>query len=90
MFRRKGCINDTVALDTIQRITFYKRDEITTDLTCCDIETINGVLFFHEEAPGWNALIALLNTLSGFDQNWFASVSQPPFEPSPVFVYERD
>jgi hypothetical protein len=27
-----------IPLSDIQQVTFYKRDELTTDLICCDVE----------------------------------------------------
>ncbi|WP_426264213.1 hypothetical protein [Sphingomonas sp. PWP1-2] len=33
----------------IARVIFYKRDELTTDLICCDIEALGQTWIFHEE-----------------------------------------
>lgn len=38
-------------------MTFFKRDELTTDLICCDIEGRERGWFFHEEAEGWGNLL---------------------------------
>jgi len=34
-------------------VIFCKRDEITTDLICCDVEVAGHVCTFREEATGW-------------------------------------
>ena len=77
-------------LSDIERVTFYKRDEITTDLICCDIETANEVRTFHEELDGWTALIDHLEKLPNFKRDWFAAVSQPPFGTSETVAFKRD
>lgn len=47
-------------LPEIDTVVFYKRDEITTDLICCDVEVAGCIWTFHEEAGGWKDLIAHL------------------------------
>jgi hypothetical protein len=39
-------------LNQVERVTFYKRDEITADLICCDVEIGGQVWTFHEEQVG--------------------------------------
>ena len=68
--------------NSIGTVTFFKRDELTTDLICCEITTKRPgekTYFFHEEWDGWDGLIAHLRQLPGFNSDWHASVSQPPF-----------
>jgi hypothetical protein len=72
-----------VTLNDVEQVAFFKRDELTTDLICCEI-TLSAdqsarTLFLHEEVPGWNDLIALLEHLPGFDRDWWAKVAKPPF-----------
>ena len=76
-------------LTAIDRVTFFKRDEITTDLICCDIDVGGQTWFFHEEAAGWDDLIRQLETLPDFRSDWFAAVSQPPFALCETLAYER-
>lgn len=78
------------SIDAIQRVTFYKRDEITSDLICCDISTHDRSWTFHEEMTEWDELIDELNALPNFARDWFASVSQPPFELSQYVAFERN
>jgi hypothetical protein len=52
-------------LGAIDRVTFYKRDEITTDLICCDVEADGQAWFFHEEVEGWDLLMTHLERLPG-------------------------
>lgn len=77
------------SIDAIQRVTFYKRDEITSDLICCDISTHDRRWTFHEEMTNWDELIDELNALPNFARHWFASVSQPPFGLSEFVAFER-
>ena len=80
---------DQLPLSEIERVTFYKRDELTTDLICCEVSAANRDWFFHEEAQGWQLLLNHLAALTGFDADWFATVSQPPFERSETIAYQR-
>jgi hypothetical protein len=78
-----------IPLANIDRVTFFKRDEITTDLICCEIVSPGQVQTFHEEMPVWDALMAHLAGLPGFQQDWFAAVSQPAFQPRETVAFER-
>jgi hypothetical protein len=64
---------------SIKRVEFYKIDELTADLICCQIVSAQGVDTFHEESAEWPALLSHLAGLDGFDAEWFGKVSQPPF-----------
>ncbi|HEU0311129.1 MAG TPA: hypothetical protein VFR36_07930 [Sphingomicrobium sp.] len=76
-------------LTEIGNVTFYKRDEITTDLICCDVAVGDDVWTFNEEQVGWDLLIGHLEALPGFRCDWFAAVSQPPFETSQTVAFSR-
>ena len=80
-------------LANVRRVAFYKRDELTTDLICCDVEVDadHGPLtwFYHEEGPDWQSWLDDLSSLVGFDNDWFAKVSQPPFERCETVAYVR-
>lgn len=76
-------------LADIDTVTFYKRDEITTDLICCDVEMAGTVRTFHEELEGWDALLQHLYKLPDFRTDWYASVSQPPFGVSETVAFSR-
>ena len=76
-------------LPDIAKVTFYKRDEITTDLICCDVVIGDKVWTFHEELVGWDLFIDYLQRLPGFRDDWFAAVSQPPFESSETVAFYR-
>ncbi|MEM6858079.1 MAG: hypothetical protein AAF559_09415 [Pseudomonadota bacterium] len=79
-----------LSLDAVERVEFFKRDRITTDLICCEITCRDGrFLEWDEDMSDWRGIIALLEELSGFDRDWFAKVSQPPFEPSCYVAYQR-
>ncbi len=76
-------------LEKIDLVVFYKRDEITTDLICCDVEVAGQVRTFHEEAAGWTDLIAHLSALPGFRADWFEAVVHPPFATSKTVAFDR-
>ena len=75
------------ALEDVQKVTFFKRDEVTTDLICCEVVGTTDIN--HEESASWSAWIATLASLPGFDCGWFAKVSQPAFAPSATIAFER-
>jgi hypothetical protein len=76
-------------LREIGKVTFYKRDEITTDLICCDVMVGEQVWTFHEELIGWDLLIAHLRGLPSFLSDWFVAVTQPPFATSETVAFSR-
>jgi hypothetical protein len=76
-------------LKDVAKVTFYKRDELTTDLICCDVVLGSDVWTFHEELVGWNSLIDHLEQLPGFRADWFGAVSQPPFAASESVAFSR-
>jgi hypothetical protein len=75
-------------LSDMDAVVFYKRDEITTDLICCDVEAAGRVWTFHEEAAGWKDLIAHLASLPGFRTDWYAEVVNPPFATNETVAYQ--
>ena len=58
----------------IARVTFYKRDELTTDLIC-DVVVGDEVWTFHEELVGWGLLIDHLQRLPSLRGDRFEAVS---------------
>ena len=78
---------DQLPLENIDRVAFYKRDELTTDLICCDVEISDQVRWFHEEQEGWDLLLRHLERLPGFRSDWFSKVVQPAFERCETTAY---
>ena len=76
-------------ISEISAVIFYKRDEFTTDLICCDVEIAGEVWRFHEEATGWSDLIAHLSTLPSFRADWYETVVGEPFSESEVVAFDR-
>ena len=76
-------------LTQVTKVTFYKRDEITSDLICCEVQIAEKTRTFHEEMGGWDLLIEHLQQLPGFRGDWFAAVSQPPFAASETVAFTR-
>jgi hypothetical protein len=74
----------------VAKVTFYKLDEITTDLICCEVVVAGKTWNFHEELAGWELLIDHLQSLPGFRSDWFAAVSQPAFAASATLAFSRD
>jgi hypothetical protein len=81
------------ALACVRQVTFYKRDELTTDLICCDVvadDAAGAVTWFcHEDASEWREWLDNLESLDGFDPDWFSRVSQPPFGSCETIAYVR-
>lgn len=80
---------DRLSHAAIERVTFYKIDEVTTDLICCDVEANGEVRTFHEELAGWDLLLTHLAQLPNFRSDWFGAVMQPPFERSETVAFIR-
>jgi hypothetical protein len=76
-------------LGDVAKVTFYKRDEITTDLICCEVVVGIKVWTFHEELVGWDLLLKHLQSLPSFHADWFAAVSQVPFEFRKTVAFSR-
>lgn len=75
-------------LQEICRVEFYKTDQVTTDLICCEVRTRDGVFVSHEEESDWDDLTRALGALDGFRDDWFAQVSQPPFAECRFVAFE--
>ena len=82
-------IRERLALTDIQKVTFYKRDELTTDLICCDVEACGQTWFFHEEAEGWDDFVRHLERLPGFRRDWYEEVVQPTFARSETTAFTK-
>jgi hypothetical protein len=76
-------------LSEIDAVIFYKRDEITTDLICCDVAIQGRLWTFHEEAAEWQALTAHLSALPGIRNDWYEAVVNPPFATNETIAFKR-
>jgi hypothetical protein len=76
-------------LPDVRRVEFYKRDELTTDLICCEVTVGDVVHFSHEEASDWGELVEALQALPKFDRSWFSRVGEPPFAECRTCAFER-
>ncbi|SEQ47902.1 hypothetical protein [Sphingobium sp. YR768] len=76
-------------LPDIDAVIFSKRDEIVTDLICCDVDIAGRVWTFHEEVKGWDILIAHLSALPGFRADWYEAVVKPPFAAIETVAFDR-
>lgn len=73
----------------IDKVIFFKRDELTTDLICCEVLADQQSWLFNEEVKEWDALLDRLSALPGFPADWHASVSQPPFALNTTVAFDR-
>lgn len=80
-------------LSDIIRIEAYKRNQIAVDLICFDVwyeaDGETWMATAHEDLDGWDDFTASLRALDGFDLDWFAKVSLPPFAECRTRVYIR-
>jgi hypothetical protein len=76
-------------LSAVSRVEFCKRDELTTDLICCDVTVGDAVHFRQEEAPDWDQFLRELQELSGFDCDWCANVFEPAFAECRTIAFQR-
>ncbi len=76
-------------LPDVCAVVFYERDEITTDLICCDVEVAGHIWTFHKEAAGWPDLIAHLSALPGFRTDWYEAVVSSPFAIAETIAFDH-
>ena len=79
-----------LSLPDIAKVTFYMRDEITSDLICCDVVAAENAWAFNEEQVSWELLLQHLYKLPNFQTDWYAVVSQPPFATSETVAFSRE
>ena len=76
--------------DEIAQATAFKRDEMTTDLVCVEVELLNGEsILLNEDMAGFGAWADLVAALPGADPQWREKVIPPPFAPNPTIVFAR-
>jgi hypothetical protein len=80
---------DQLPVEQIETVTFYKRNEVTTDLICCDVQVAGRDWSFHEDTEGWALLLRHLEQLPGFRADWHAAVAQPPFSENRTIAFKR-
>ena len=80
---------EQLPLAEIDRVMFFKRDELTADLICCDVQAAGHNWLFHEEMVRWELLLDRLGGLPGFRADWLSAVSQPPFASATTVAFQR-
>ena len=78
---------EKLPLAQIWRVAFYKRDEITTDLSCRDVAVGDKVWSFHEENVGWVFLLQHVQKLPQFRSDWFEAVTQSAFATNETIAF---
>jgi hypothetical protein len=77
----------------VVEIRAYKRDELTTDLLCLDVQVKDGTTWLvHEEAPGWEEFLEEAErALPGVRpfREWFAEVTQPALARNEKLIFKR-
>jgi len=83
----------TISLSDVKSIVFFKVDQITTDLICCEVivKTADGQQSFliNEEMPEFDSLINAFEMLPGFDRQWREKVVLPPFAENRTVAYSQ-
>jgi len=82
-------LEDELPRESIDRVVFYQRDEVASDLICCDIIQGDAVRTFHEGLGGWPRLCEYVATLPGFDTDWWQKVTRTPFARNEVVAFQR-
>jgi hypothetical protein len=76
--------------DEIVRVWAWKRDEVTTDLICMEVEVAGGeAIQLNEDMVGFDVWADCLVNLPGAVAGWREYVVQPPFERNETLLYER-
>jgi hypothetical protein len=75
----------------IQRVVAYKRDLITTDLICLELESGAGQrTLIHEEVIGfWEVVNEMEKRLGVFPENWRERIMKPPFQSNLLILHEK-
>ncbi len=83
----------TITREKIERVSFFKTDEITTDLICCEIEFQNNdqleKVILSEDCENFESLETWIATLPSFDTEWRSRVVQPPFKENFTVAFDR-
>jgi hypothetical protein len=77
-------------LDAIRSVVFFKRDLLTYDLICCEVDVAGRLWEFDEEMEGWETATAHLAQLPNFRSDWIAAVMKPAFESCRTVAYKVD
>ena len=75
--------------EVIDRVVFFKREDLISDRVCCEVHCGGVAIFAHQEAKEWNTLIAKLEGLPGFMNDWHATIAEPPFDRVELVAFER-
>ena len=75
--------------DLIDRVVFYRRNELRVDPLCCEVNSRGIIFFAHQEDRLWRAVVERLEALPGFMSEWRAEISEPPRSHLELVAYER-
>ena len=80
-------------MEDINVISAFKRDMLTTDLVCFEIEYCREkkpvVIEINEEMADFDLLAERISQMKGFVPNWRELVIKPPFATQRTCVYKR-
>lgn len=84
-----------ISWDEIVEIQGYKRDLVTVDLVCFDVEVKKGAekmtYTIHEEMKGFEQVSHVFaKTLPGFDKEWRGRVVKPAFVENRTLLFGRE
>ncbi len=78
------------SFDEVIRAIAFKKDEVTSDLLCVQIELADGQLIeLNEDARGFEDWLRRVDGLPGADPDWRAKVIQPPFARNETLLFLR-
>jgi hypothetical protein len=59
---------EQLPLSEVDKVTFYKRDEVTTDLVCCDVKVGERIWTFHEELEAGSYFLSIWSRCLALDR----------------------
>lgn len=76
--------------DEIARIVGFQEDQAVTDVVFFEIHSPGRqTIEVGEWVPGFDAWVARLENLPGFDRDWRDKVHWPPFSANETLLFER-
>ena len=83
----------TITREKVEKVSFFKTDEITTDLICCEIEFQKKdqleKAILHEDCENFESFETWIAKLPSFDTEWRSKVVHPPFKENFTVAFDR-
>ena len=79
--------------EDVRQVRAFKRDELTTDLVCVELEVANeSYLLVHEEMPGWDEFLEVAEVALPYmrpRREWEPHVVAEPFAAAEQVLFQR-